>query len=213
MKRLIVGALALFLIAGAAQAQDHGKQRQGNHQHFQKLNLTDAQKAQLKEIRQKERNELQALEKNDQMIVRDWKAKKKEIRERSRKEFASVLTPEQRQMVAKMGKNRKHEGFAQRRFGHGGRGQAFRKGMKVGAFGKDLNLTQEQKDKLKDMRSQFRTKAQDIRNNKDLTQDQKKSQFKDLMKDQKEQMKSVLTPEQLEKVQSHMKERRNRDTK
>ena len=214
MKRIIVGTLALLLIAGAAQAQVKGQMRNARAQHgkiFQELNLTDAQKSQLKELRQKEKLEMQAVKKNeDNMLVKDWKSRRKELREKYRTQFQSILTEEQKDKLAKLRGRGRSRAFADRFHRRGNLALEHKQ-----EIAKQLNLTPEQRTNLKDMRQSFRTKAQELRNDKSLTREQKKNEFKDLIKQQKEQLKTVLTQEQLQKIESRMKDfkDRRRDSK
>jgi Spy/CpxP family protein refolding chaperone len=66
------------------------------------LNLTDAQKAQLKPMFQQQREQMQAL-KADTSLTQDQKREKaQQIRAEGRKQFLSVLTPEQQQKLKDM---------------------------------------------------------------------------------------------------------------
>ena len=66
------------------------------------LNLTDAQKAQLKPMFQQQREQMQAL-KADTSLTQDQKREKmQQLRADGRKQFLSVLTPEQQQKLRDM---------------------------------------------------------------------------------------------------------------
>jgi Spy/CpxP family protein refolding chaperone len=66
------------------------------------LNLTDAQKAQLKPMFQQQREQMQAL-KADTSLTQDQKREKmQQLRADGRKQFLSVLTPEQQQKLREM---------------------------------------------------------------------------------------------------------------
>jgi Spy/CpxP family protein refolding chaperone len=86
--------------------------------------------------------------------------------------------------------------------------------MKRGAeLQKQLNLTQDQKDRLSKLRVDAKSQAQSIRNDQSLSQDQKKEKMQSLRKDQQEKFKSVLTKEQLDKLQSLKKDHQSKNTK
>ena len=216
MKRIITSALVLALTIGAAQAQTTDSQGQKKHHHnkehrmaFDKLNLTADQKSQLKSIREDYRKQFADLKKQDQLTVADMKIRRQELHKQFREKMESVLTPAQKDQLAKIRADWKanhKDGTAWK--GHKGRG--FHNGAELQ---KKLDLSQDQVAQLTKIRSDFRSQFQSIRNDNSLTQDQKKDKMKSLMKQQKEQMKTVLTKEQLEKFQSLKKERSNRDTK
>ena len=63
-----------------------------------------------------------------------------------------------------------------------------------------LGLTDDQSAKLQANRKEMGDKMKAIRENKSLSDEQKKEQFKELMKSQKDKMKSILTEEQLNKM-------------
>ena len=72
-----------------------------------------------------------------------------------------------------------------------------------------LNLTADQKQQMKAMNTEFRAKAEDIKNNKTLTDAQKKEQLRTLRTERAAKQKSLLTPEQQQKV-AQLKKTHNR---
>jgi Spy/CpxP family protein refolding chaperone len=69
-----------------------GKGMQG----MEKLNLTDAQKQQMKTINQEFRTRMQSLQKNDNILVKDQKEQRKALIEERNNRIAAILTPEQK---------------------------------------------------------------------------------------------------------------------
>ena len=65
---------------------------------------------------------------------------------------------------------------------------------------KELNLTAEQSAKMDANRKVVAEKMKAIREDKSLTDEQKKEKSKEVMKQQKENLKSILTEEQLQKL-------------
>ena len=61
---------------------------------------------------------------------------------------------------------------------------------------KELNLTDSQKNQIKSIHEQERTKAQELRKNDSLTQQQKKEQFQALRESTGTQVNGVLTADQ-----------------
>ena len=75
-----------------------------------------------------------------------------------------------------------------------------------GKMMKDLNLTQDQKTKMNDLRKNFKEQRDAIKNDASLTQEQKIQKSKELRASQQDQMKSILTPEQKQKMEANKKE-------
>lgn len=75
-----------------------------------------------------------------------------------------------------------------------------------GKMMKDLNLTQDQKTKMNDLRKNFKEQRDAIKNDASLTQEQKIQKFKELRASQQDQMKNILTPDQRQKMEADKKE-------
>ncbi|MBO9617919.1 MAG: hypothetical protein J7539_02695 [Niabella sp.] len=72
----------------------------------------------------------------------------------------------------------------------------------------DLNLTQDQKDKLKTLDEDGFKQMKALRDDQSLSDDQKKSKMMEMRKTQKEARDKILTKEQSEKLDAKMKEMR-----
>jgi Spy/CpxP family protein refolding chaperone len=208
MKRILTGALALVLFAGATQAQS--KQDTSFHHHknghammMKQLNLTSDQQTQLKSIRGNERQEMKAL-KAKSLTTDQLKSQRKELHKKYHDQIQSVFTPSQKDQMKKLQAERKEKGGKKN-------GKDFAK--RRNHFQKELNLTDSQKDQLTKMRTDMKSQMQSIRNDQSLTQDQKKEKVHSLMKERQEKFKSVLTKDQIEKLQSVRKERQAKNTK
>jgi Spy/CpxP family protein refolding chaperone len=212
MKKIITSALVLALTIGAAQAQSTSTEKGKDHKKeqrmdkFEGLNLTADQKAKLKSIREEQKKEMQALKDNKSVTQEQRQALHKKYRE----QMESVLTADQKQQLANMKEERK----ASAKKGDFKKGSG-RKGdfKRSGDFEKELGLTQEQKDKMAEIRTDYKSQFEALRNDNSLTKEQKKNKMHDLMKAQQEQMKTVLTKEQIEKMRSHKKDRSSKNTK
>lgn len=82
--------------------QEHKGMRGKGMQAFKALNLTDAQKAQIKSIRDGSRSQIQAIKQNTNLSDADKKAQIQAIRKSTREQVMSVLTPEQRAKLQEM---------------------------------------------------------------------------------------------------------------
>lgn len=122
MKRFVVSLLAILMIGIAAQAQEKsgtpqdGKhhKRHGKHGKHQKdfakeLNFTDAQKEQLKSIREESRKQLEELRKNENITVKEAKERRKAIHDQQRTKMQTLLTPEQKQKVEQLKQEHKNK--------------------------------------------------------------------------------------------------------
>ena len=111
MKKIITGLFAIAAFTFSAVAQDQNtdqkkwnKERQGMHkgrdgrgmEAMQKLNLTDAQKQQMKSINEEFRTKMQSLQQNDNILVKDQKVQRKALMEERQNRIAAILTPEQK---------------------------------------------------------------------------------------------------------------------
>ena len=206
MKKLIGSLLALTLIVSATQAQEthDATKHHGRHHHKEmlskKLNLTQAQKTQLKSINADAKKQMAELKKNDNITVKDYKSREQAIRKEQHEKMMALLTPDQKTQLDKMKQDRMAKGKE--------RHQRGLEKMKT-----QLNLTDDQVTRLKASHDGFEAKASEIKSNSSLSADQKKEQFKELAKQQREETKSILTKEQLQKMQELHKDRSSSSVK
>lgn len=199
MKKIILSAVILSL-GFAVKAQEipernHDKQRmheRGKRHHgagmdMQKLNLTEDQKAAFKTQRESFRKQMEELKRNENITVKDWKEKMETLRKENKTKMNEILTKEQKDQLEKMKVERKEkfQDMAKKR------GEM----MKT-----RLGLTEEQSAKLEKNRADMQQNIKAIKEDKKLSDEQKKEKVRELMKGQKENMKSILTDEQLQKL-------------
>lgn len=208
MKRILTTALAIVLFVGASQAQttpEKGRHHGQGKEMMQSLNLTEAQKAQLKSIREAQKKEMETLGGNGSQVTPE---QRKALHEKYRAQFEAVLTPAQKEEL----KKHKDEWKADR--GQKGFGKRGDFGQQAAFFKKELNLSADQETKLKGIFQDFQTKSKDIRANNSLTQEQKRAQMQSLAKQYMDQGKAVLNADQLKKLdemKSKRKDKRNRN--
>jgi Spy/CpxP family protein refolding chaperone len=203
MKKAILGiCLATFVTVGAF-AQDQGQPGFSDHHYghhrfndMAQLNLTDQQKSELKTINEDFRQQMTDLKKNEDITVREWKSKMETIRKDHRDKVQSVLTDDQKASLKKMMQEHKAEMKK-----HGAK--------RLEQMKKDLNLTDDQVASLKKSHEDMAQKFKAIRDDKSLSEDQKKAQLKDLREQQQNSLKSILTPDQLQKLQQEKQERKS----
>jgi Spy/CpxP family protein refolding chaperone len=205
MKKIIVTAFALAVATLVTQAQEKPEgrhERDGRHggrhhkEFFQKLNLSEEQKAKFKALNESFRKQMGELKKKDDITVKEWKGRMKTLRDDHKTQIKSVLTSEQKAQMEKMRQERgeKRKASAEERAQR----------MKT-----RLGLSDEQTAKMKASREEMTQKMKALRENKSLSDDQKKEQFRELREKQKANMKSILTEEQLKKL----KERKHKGSR
>lgn len=202
MKKLIAFTLVLASVGFTATAQERrevktprteDKMRMYDKKAMQDLNLTEAQKTQLKAQREASKTQLEAI-KNDASLTQQQKMEKaKVIHQEQKTKMQALLTTEQK---AKLEQSRNASKDGRKEMGEK-RKEAF----------KDLNLTADQSAKLKAQKEASKAKIDAIKANSSLTEEQKKAQVKEVMKSSKADMKNILTADQMKKMQEMKKDR------
>ena len=112
MKKIIAGLFTIAAFTFSAVAQDQKtegqkkmhKERHGMHKGhegkgmrgMEALNLSDAQKQQIKSINEDFTTRLKALNNNDNILVKDAKAQRKALMQERKDKISAILTPEQK---------------------------------------------------------------------------------------------------------------------
>ncbi len=164
----------------------YGIHRLHHHGMMNHLNLTDAQKQQVKDLNTNYKTQVSGLEKNDNITLKDYRIKKANLEQERKSKFQAILTTDQKNKIEQFKKQRseKMKMMAQKRM----------EKMKT-----DLNLTDAQISKMQEQHNSALVQAKAIRENSSLTNEQKKEQLMSLKKSSKESMKNILTAEQLQK--------------
>jgi Spy/CpxP family protein refolding chaperone len=165
------------------------------------MNLTDAQKQQAKELNADHMNKVKDLEKDQNITLKDYRAKKAILEQERKSKFQALLTPEQKDKIVQ-GKKEMHE-----------KREMMGK-KRMDKMKSDLNLTDAQVEKIKEQRKSSIEKIKEIRDNSSLTQEQKKEKFMEQRKSAHESMGSILNPDQIKKRdemrQNRINEMKNR---
>lgn len=198
MKKIIVSLAIIVMATAAVNAQQKDSSFHSRHQHSFKhqhhgmmakqLNLSDQQKEQMKTLNDDFHKKLTEFKKNESMTVKDYKAGIRALRTEHRTQFESILTPQQKDQVAKMKADR--IGMAKTNAA-----------ARVEKMKTRLGLTDAQANQLKDLRTGMAVKIRAIHADTSLNHEQKHEQVKSLVKGQKEQLKTILTPDQLKQLQ------------
>ena len=140
-----------------------------------KLQLTVAQRKQLRELRVQARDQAAIIRNDSSLTAEQRQTKLHELRTSTRAQMKSVLTPEQQNV------------FAERQAEHKAR------------FAAKLGLTPEQQTKLKELAQSTRQQRQSVLTNAGLSNEQKEAQLSQIRQASKAQLATILTPEQLAK--------------
>lgn len=199
-------ALAAFVVTGAC-AQDQSTDltdrpsRHHRNNKLQQLNLTDEQKTELKTIDEDFKQQMTDLKKSeDKITVTEWKSKMSTMRKDHHEKVQKLLTDEQKASL----KNMKHDRKRDMRK-HGAR--------RLEHMKKELNLTDDQVAAIKKNHEAMGEKFKAVREDKNLTEDQKKVELKKFRERQHESLKSILTEEQLQKLEQQKKHHKRQAAK
>ncbi|THU41272.1 hypothetical protein FAM09_03955 [Niastella caeni] len=199
MKKAFLGMAFAALIATGACAQDQSTgltERPKGHYRIDKmeqLNLTDDQKSQLKTINDDFKQQMTDLKNSeDKITVKEWKSKMTTLRKEHVVKVQNILTDEQKASLGKMKQERRFD-----RKHHGAR--------RLEHMKKELNLTDDQVTALKKNHETIKQQFKAVREDKNLTEDQKKVEIKKFKEQQHQNLKSILTEEQLQKLEQKKK--------
>lgn len=177
--------------AGAGRMQHgqmHGKQMMAGRM-AKDLNLSEDQKTQLKKVHQEYGAKIKAIKDNDQLTQGDARKQIEALHQAQKAASDKVFTETQKAKMKDMQEQRrgrmKEEAAAN-----------------VARMQVRLGLTEAQVAKVKEQQASMQSKMQALRNNKDLSKEQKKEQVQSLMKAHRANMASILTAEQQQKMQA-----------
>ena len=140
------------------------------------------------------------------------KTRRKELHQAHKAQTEAILTADQKAQVAKMKAEKSAKG-KEGKFKRDGKNKGDKSAgtkmhgrKKGGDFAKEIELTEAQKGKMKELRASYKSKFETLRKDESLTKEQKRTNFQSLKKEQKDDMKEVLTKEQIEKMKASKKE-------
>lgn len=197
MKKITVIAIAALLFGMNANAQvrrnvnsdqkvqSDSLKRNHDRGKIKDMNLTPEQKSKMKELRQNNKSQMDAI-KNDATLTQDQKKEKiQTLRKSEKQNMGQVLTEEQKSKLREAHEKGKNADFIYKE-----------KRMK------DLGLNADQKMKMKEMRTDSKQQMEAIKNDPSLTQDQRKQKTKELHQNQQKEMNNLLTADQKAKMKS-----------
>ena len=168
--------------ATAAPQKTMPRHRGGFERMAQQLNLTDQQKTQIQGFTQAGRRQALSIKQDTSLTPEQKRDKFRQLRASTHQQVLGVLTPEQQQQMKQL------------RSRHAGRGRG------RGPLAR-LNLTDDQRTKIRPILKSSRQQAQAVRNDTTLTPEQKQAKIRGIHQGAMSQMNSLLTPEQQQQWQ------------
>jgi|GEM_PF-5345611 len=192
MKKIVFAVFALLFTSFIANAQPgFGKGQGGRDAMFEKLNLTEKQTSQMKDINNDFRTSMTDLQDNQQLSENEIAESKREIFIVRNKRIMSILSAEQLKQYEEITGSRSSGHFDDVEF-----------------YREKLGLSQEQVDKFKELQGSMKEKEMNIMKNKDIT-DEQRAQFRQAMdKNNYEILKTILTVDQMSKLSQMMEKKK-----
>ena len=180
-------------------AKHNNKKQKKQKQHaLNQLNLTDAQKVQLKAQKENYKAQMAAIKANDNVTVKEQNEKIAALKATNKQQKLSVLTAEQKATLAIIKTANKEAKKAK---------QTAKKAKHLNKLTQTLALTPTQLNDLKVRKLASEQRAIAIKANKTLSHEDKNLQLKTLHNESKNDLKSVLNNQQHAKLEAMKKEK------
>ncbi|MEI9934667.1 MAG: hypothetical protein WDM71_07380 [Ferruginibacter sp.] len=197
MKKILITLLVFSTITFSAVAQenipsqDMAGQHQWHHQHmmdWKTLNLSQDQIAQIKAYNKTYRGQLQQLNKNESITVKEYRDQLYALHNEHKAKIKSILTEDQKTKLLGLRNEHmeQHDSIVAKRLDK----------IKI-----KLGLSDEQVAQIKAQREAIHEKIVSVRDNDSLTREQKREQLLSIKNESKENFKKILTPDQLNKLE------------
>jgi Spy/CpxP family protein refolding chaperone len=199
MKKLLIALMALGMISFSASAQEKRMMKGKHDQHHkmamsQKLNFSEEQKKQLKLNKENYRKQLQELNKNENITVKESRDRKLALHKEQQAKMQSLLTPEQKTQMAQL--KAEHKQKAQQHYA-----------ARMDKMKTKLNLSDDQVGKMKAQHETMGAKFKAIKEDDKLDRVAKQEKLAALKNQAKEDHKKIFTAEQLLKMEEMRKNR------
>jgi hypothetical protein len=192
MKKVLVSLLAVMLLTTSLFAQQK-RAFKPSHQHQQKthlakqLSFSAEQKAQAKLYKENTRKQLQKLNKNENITVKEFRDRKAAILKEQKTKMQGLLTAEQKAKLTELKVQRKEKAV---------QAQA----LHLQKMKTKLNLSDDQVAQMKAQHDKVRAQMGAIKNNDKLSRVERKEKMTALKAEAREQRKKIFTEEQLKKM-------------
>ncbi|MDB5202628.1 MAG: hypothetical protein JWQ27_2037 [Ferruginibacter sp.] len=216
MKKILALSLAFSAVVFTASAQEQRAkqadqqgqhQRRGGDQMMKDLNLTEAQKTQMKANREEAKQKMDALKNDKSLSDADLKTRRAALMQEQKQKMESILTADQKAKMAasraqwegKKGDMKGDKGKMK-----GDRGQMHAK--RAEEMKAKLGLSDDQSAKLKAQHEATKAQMQAIKNDNSLSKEARKEKMKAIKENAKTQRNNILTADQQKKMDEFKKE-------
>lgn len=180
--------------------KQHHKGGKHHDKMMKTLNLTDAQKTQMKANREEYKKQMQALKQDQNITVKEMNARKAALRQQQKTRMEALLTPDQKSKMAQAKLQREADAKQ-------------RSEKKLDKMMLKLGLSDDQVNRLRVQRESTHAQMKTIRENESLSPELKKQQMMALKNSAKEEHKRILTAEQLKKMEASKQHSKDKDRK
>lgn len=199
MKKLLIALMALGMIIFSASAQEKRMMKGKHPKHHnmaiaQKLNFSEEQKKQAKLNKDNYKRQLQELNKNENITVKEFRDKKSALHKEQQAKMQSLLTPEQKTKMAQLKAEQKAK--AEQHYA-----------ARMDKMKTKLNLSDNQVAKMKAQHAEMSAKLKAIKEDDKMDRVAKQEKLKALKSQMKEDRKKIFTPEQMQKMEEMKKGR------
>ena len=216
MKKILTLSLAFSALVFSAHAQEqremkkdkikterHERRMGEKKEMMQDLNLSEAQKTQLKFSRDEFKAKMDQL-KSENLTEAQRSERRKALMTEQKAKMESILSAQQKERLIANRRNLSQKGLMDKKKMHG---------EKKTMLKEKLSLSDDQSAKLKAQHEVVKQRKLAIKNDNTLSDDAKKARMKDLKKETHEQRNMVLTSAQIEKMKEFKKEHKNRSSR
>ncbi|MDI3322154.1 hypothetical protein [Pinibacter soli] len=184
MKKLFAIVALSIGFAVAASAQDSTAHKKDKVK--SELNLTKEQQAQIKSMHAEYKQKFAALKADSSLTAEQRKQQYKALHQEQQNKMNTILTPEQQSKLKEMKKQ---------------------KVAKTKQHIKELNLSQNQQTQWKSINKEYKDKMMALKNDKTLSDQQRKDQFKSLSQERRNKVTGILNDDQKAKLAEFKKDR------
>lgn len=171
---------------------------------YEALDLTSEQEAKIKEIRKAYSVQIQKVKGDEALSEEDREKHIKEIRIKQRHEMSSVLTDEQREQMKEHFKSQ--NGYGENY--HSEMTQEERIKSHMHRLDSIVSFTEDQKVKVQSILEDFSKKRNEIWENNNLSQEERREQMNELRLKQTAEIDNILDEKQNELLKKHQEERK-----
>lgn len=212
MKKIFIALAALLIITTVqaqknqreSKAQQHQKLEkkkklmQGKQHVAKKLNFSDDQKKQMKDLKKDFNAKMKALKTNEAITVKEQRDKMFELKRNHQTAVQNVYNAEQKKQIADMKVKGKEK-------------MAKSQDKRLEKMKTNLNLSDDQTTKLKATNEKLKNEMKALKENENISRTELQNKMKQLKENHKKDVESIFTKEQKEKIEERKNKKPNKD--